>query len=1169
MKTIRYKAGTKTMSLILSVAMTMQLGWALTETGVSAAAAMVDLSVEEAAGGDTITMGSGYGGASFTLTASGNTVTVDYEDPTGQNESQSVSTTNLGTLNPWGECSLDISADIESNLNIGGEYTIVTINSGYTLTCTELTGVGVLYVAGTLELDEFISADHSLDSTKKLIYNQGTIVADVVDIRDTQYLRYTDGITPVYKVTTSFTKGEEDFPGKVIATSGDTFISSDGGTFTLELDGTSMEIDGDIYGTAASILYEGTEVELDGVPDSVYAGTVYDFSDGITVLPEEYTGTPYLEYSPDGIRYSTDRPDYAGTFYVRAVAPTVTGFAGSTSDPVRYDVDMLPLEEVDAEGNFFTYGNVIDGVYVDEQIKIIPPAGFLVRCTHALDYEFSDYVLMGPDELLNDAGELNVDIMFDFCRTSDNAESEYLSINSISNLDFAGLVFDDDDPGIYGEMADGLELSIEDGDTVVADELSFEISDTTLDTVLVTVNGEAVVDESDYEGDTYEVELTSEVGNHMTVVVTATDKAGKEFNLTFTLRHTTVDPDEPIVTVPDTRVGEEYEVSVETESNGEISITYTDDNGDPEDYMEEKPTAAGDYTAHVYIDETEDYYESFGEASFTISKWPVSATVTVADSYVGDEYEPVITTESDGDRTIYYRRDGEDTLNNTTEKPTEAGRYHVTVMIAATGYYDETVCYTTFDISKREATASVTVSDTYTGESYDPTLSTNSDGRNDAVFEYKLSDAPDSAYTTTKPTLPGTYTVRVTIPETDRYLGTSATSNFTISLRTATASVSVIDTLVGDSYDPELTTNSDGASGAVFEYKAAGASDSSYSTTKPTAAGTYIVRAAVPETERYLEVSATSSFTISLRTPTASVSLDDPYAGTAYDPVITTDSDGKSRTVFEYKPVSAPDSEYSTTKPVDTGSYIVRATVPETSTYHQAVCTVEFKITFLTAPGSAYEMTGTSGENDFFISDVDLKAPSGYQISSSFKGTYSDSIPYSEDLNTVYLMRTSDGALTSAIAITSRPQIDKEEPTITDTTGTLSTGSIVYQNNIVIKASDDNLASLTVNGEVIDLATAGNILTLSPGNGFMRFKIIAVDKAGHISTVEFTLMAEWLRDRIIPADLLLPLQAGEGYTLGEGSWTVTGEQGEDSTVYNGGVPVYVSNDGDFTFTLAN
>ncbi len=60
-----------------------------------------------------------------------------------------------------------------------------------------------------------------------------------------------------------------------------------------------------------------------------------------------------------------------------------------------------------------------------------------------------------------------------------------------------------------------------------------------------------------------------------------------------------------------------------------------------------------------------------------------------------------------------------------------------------------------------------------------PTSSTN--GTSNVTYQYKVSTAADSTYTTTKPSAAGTYTVKATFAATDNYNAVTATTNFTIS----------------------------------------------------------------------------------------------------------------------------------------------------------------------------------------------------------------------------------------------------------------------------------------------------------------------------------------------------------------------------------------------------
>ena len=298
------------------------------------------------------------------------------------------------------------------------------------------------------------------------------------------------------------------------------------------------------------------------------------------------------------------------------------------------------------------------------------------------------------------------------------------------------------------------------------------------------------------------------------------------------------------------------------------------------------------------------------------------------------------------------------------------------------------------------------------------------------------------------------------------------------------------------------------------------------------------------------------------------LTVEDIYYGQTVTPVFKTDSDG-SVTIM-YKLTVAPDSAYSATVPTATGDYTARAVVSETAVYESAVCYTEFSISYLEAPQVAYNPTGTSGKEGYFTSDVQLAAPEGYTISATSDGEYSNSIPYTEELDKIYLRR-DDGALTSAITINEKPRIDKSAPSITASAGPIATGSVIYVSDMNVTISDPNLKSLTVNDEPIDLKPGtSNVITLSPGYGIKTFVITAEDIAGNVTTIEFTLKAKWLEDKIILPDVVLPLFSEESYNLDDGRWIVTKNTTsgtvKDTTVYNSDLPVYVNEDGDYTFT---
>ena len=1063
-----------------------------------------------------------------------------------------------------GNGGVNISADMTASFRVTQDSSIV-IEEGCTVKSTGISGMyGFVYNYGTLEFDNFNAADTNTDDVKIALYNYGTISAKNIDLTGGSVDNDTGA---KYKVSNSFTKGEEDLGTEVIATSGSTYIESAGGSFKLTLGDYSKTIEGDVSDTAGNILYEDTSVSLSSTPDSakkVYVGQDYDFAQYARVTPNTYTGTPYIEYNvtqpADSTDFAPDQHTAPGSYRARAVAPEAPGFRSSVSEPIDYTIEYLPLSEVSASGKYYTLDGVVNGSYVAGTVDVVPASGFKISSGDG----YSNKLSLGGSDVYNEDGSVK-DIEVSFERTSDGAQTDKHSISDMTpSLD--GLFFDDYDPVILGEMADGREISIEDGGVIVADSLSFSIYDDNLDKVVI--DGKTYT-ASDFTEGSLNVTLASVVASPKTVTIYAVDKAERELNLSFTLRHTPVDPEGATVTVPDTYVGEDYEPSVVTDSDGEVTFKYMDVNDTLEQTTTTKPTAAGEYKVIATVSATDNYNEITCSDTFKISKRTPTSSVTCPDTYVGEDYEPEVTTDSDGEVFISYKDNNSNAEEEvlTDEKPTTAGNYTVIVYIAESDKYLDSDCSAEFTISKRKPETKITVPDTMVGEDYEVDASTDSDGEM-TIYYKDNSKGSNAPLLTSKPTAAGKYTAIAKVAETDKYLASSASAEFTISRYTAEASVSVPDSKAGDGYEITFDTNSDGKDDVKFEFKKKDADDSTYTTTKPSTKGSYTIRATVPETAKYNKVTCTDDFIISLREAEASVVVDDSYVGTKYDVELTTNSDGKDSAVYEYRAKSAPDSAYSKDKPTAAGSYVVRVTVPETARYTKVVCTDDFTISYLPAPTPPYTMKGTKGSNGYFTSDVELIPADGYEISTVFGQDYSDAIPYSDDLNIVYLRRTSDGALTSAIAVSSRPKIDKDNPSFSDDDGDLEDGSVHYGKNYKLKISDPNLASLTVNGDPVGTNGDGTEVTLDPGNYKKTFLIVAEDEAGNKTTITVTVKADWMKDMTLPADLLLPLIRNELYKLGKGKWKVRLENAatDDPTVYSGNTPVYVMTDGDYTFS---
>ena len=373
-----------------------------------------------------------------------------------------------------------------------------------------------------------------------------------------------------------------------------------------------------------------------------------------------------------------------------------------------------------------------------------------------------------------------------------------------------------------------------------------------------------------------------------------------------------------------------------------------------------------------------------------------------------------------------------------------------------------------------------------------------------------------------------------------------------------TCSATVEDIHLGEEPDPVFETDSDAKADAVFEYKAVDAEDTEYTETKPTELGEYMIRVTTPMTEASDEGVCTATFRILKKEASASVSLQNPLAGTEYYPTVTTDSDGSENVFFEYR-VNVEGSLFSTTKPKTAGNYVVRATVPETDMYQSVSCMAEYTILYLETPEKPYVITNEVGKNGYYREDVILEAPEGYTISASPDSGFAKSILYVVGMTKIYLKRDGDDALTGEIAL-GEILIDKEAPTLTGITGDddlplfVTTGAMVYSDSLHILLEDDHLVSVTIGSEVI-MAEEGKADILLTADGEIKpITLIAEDIAGNTYELTFTLLAAWRQNDQVPSGVSVTLEKGHEYQLGEGNWTVDG----DTTVYGGGRPFYVS-----------
>lgn len=288
----------------------------------------------------------------------------------------------------------------------------------------------------------------------------------------------------------------------------------------------------------------------------------------------------------------------------------------------------------------------------------------------------------------------------------------------------------------------------------------------------------------------------------------------------------------------------------------------------------------------------------------------------------------------------------------------------------------------------------------------------------------------------------------------------------------------------------------------------------------------------------------------------ASVEQGDVNYGTKPDPKAETSTNTEKTAVIEYKEASSDDTAYSQTVPTAVGNYTVRATFAETEAYGEAVATTDFSIRYLETPEPPYTLVGTKGENGYYTSNVVVKPAKGYMISTELNGTYVESLTIQNSQSgTVFYLRNASGERTGALRLETIKK-KKQTPKLS-----LENGKTYYGDSQKLVIQDDYLSQVYVNGVLQNLDGTEFVLQLGSNNGKKKYEITAVDVAGNKKTILVTVAAAWMKTGIIPEGVLVNLETGNGYKLGNGNWKVAG----DNTSYSGETEFYVKKDGSYTF----
>ena len=291
-------------------------------------------------------------------------------------------------------------------------------------------------------------------------------------------------------------------------------------------------------------------------------------------------------------------------------------------------------------------------------------------------------------------------------------------------------------------------------------------------------------------------------------------------------------------------------------------------------------TADGNYTGIIT-----------GKLHFTVVNLPAATITTAPAAKTGLTFngtEQVLVNAGSGitGGTLQYKLDG-GSYNAELPKATNAGSYTVYYKVKGnnTTHSDSSEQSFTVTIAPKTVTAAVSVeptSYTYTGEAIMPTTVTVKDG---------TTVIPTSEYTVTcgNNTNAGKATVTVKDQDGGNYV-VSGTATFTITkAELSGVTVSLKGWTYGDTAKTPTVSGNLGGGNVTYQYKADNAS--TYTSTVPTNAGTYTVKATVAESANYKAATATGSFTIAPKTVTnVAVTLSQTsyaYTGRAFQPSVT------------------------------------------------------------------------------------------------------------------------------------------------------------------------------------------------------------------------------------------------------------------------------------------
>lgn len=507
---------------------------------------------------------------------------------------------------------------------------------------------------------------------------------------------------------------------------------------------------------------------------------------------------------------------------------------------------------------------------------------------------------------------------------------------------------------------------------------------------------------------------------------------------------------------------------------------------------------------------------------------PLTLVLNVKDiPYSGNEYDGATLTNTITEATgikpgdIIYKGRGNTTYSSTTTAPVDAGTYTASVTInGKTATAD-------FEITKKEINPTLTLKSWIYGESASSINLNGNTGNGKITYAYKKKDAEDSTYKDiTEAELQnlstGEYTLRATIAETTNYKGASATCDFAVTKASQEApKVTFVPETIKGQANGQIT----GVTSAM-EYRKEGEQEYiSISGTEITGlpAGTYFVR--YKEDENHTASEETKVTIAEGRQLKIAV----PTEQTGYELTVdkdTSDWHGEAKLTFKLKDGYSKTDEFAV---MVNGE---KVTLDDQNTYTISNLEKDTDITVIgVADTTAPTGTITVGEKNWesfekdITFDIFYKEKQNVKITAQDNGSGVKNISYyvaDKAMTKEEVEALSEGRWTAYDNNNGMDLIENSKYVIyakvTDNAGNTSyissNGMVIDTNAPVIKGiesgntytksteitvTDENLATVTVDGEEVTLDENGKYI-LVPKDG--AYTIVVTDKAGNKTTID-------------------------------------------------------------------